>query len=1511
MPGKKKKEKAAEAAAAESKADPPAEQEEKKDDKKAAKKGAKKAGGGKKPSALKVKSDDEPQEGGSPAADEAGGKKKGKSKKKKDEPPQATPSPAAAAETPEQKGSDDLKPSPKKKKKKKPSSPAALSPLPPDFRNRVVRWYVHNDKQDKLAHLDELLRSWHDATDALVKKMQTAYGPEPETPEASYRDRISAFLQRHDPEKAAHLDDDLAGREGDEELFYNELKLRYGGDPLLTYRGVPPSPKAGGSDAGKSAQPSLASPVRSPVERGPGWRSGGSVAFSDNAGSGGGGDDEAPLPPQQAADGYRWKVGDFVSCRFPPVSGPERRGVVVEVNNGIGKCTVLWRDGAKTHRMDTILLEHTDEWSVPQLAESDAIEERLRELAQRERDIINEQQQLAMRDGDLHAFARYVGAVDAPAAQSPARWASPVAGGTPYPGGVGSPLPPPPAPASEYKDRLTALYCKYNPAQLLLVDDMLAAARGREEKMFAALVRTHGPEPSTAERHQLLAGKARRQNPTPAGQKDRSVPPPLRPIADGSLRGRLDAFYASVDSPKHPRDVSNVASQYAAREPELWTALSSKYGAIPPEYTTGSDKPHPFFYDDRPSPRGGGAGGGAELSFYGRSPRQGRRPVPSRRAHQAQVLRAVRRGAEDAVLLVYYFRWLELVWWRRSRAAVEAAARRERLALAKKRYEQQQLSEQVAVLKHELTQQQQQQQQQARPPHHHQQPQHPFVHRQKAPDVLTPRDATYPAPHPFQKWAAPAAPPQPAPRLDGEAAAETERLAAERYERRQPSERSEARAGAAAAPNGAIPPEYTTGSDKPHPFFYDDRPSPRGGGSGDGAELSFYGRSPRQGRRPVPSRRAHQAQVLRAVRRGAEDAVLLVYYFRWLELVWWRRSRAAVEAAARRERLALAKKRYEQQQLSEQVAVLKHELTQQQQQQQQQARPPHHHQQPQHPFVHRQKAPDVLTPRDATYPAPHPFQKWAAPAAPPQPAPRLDGEAAAETERLAAEVQFLRQQLAARQERSLRRKQRSGLAPGPRLVDASTLSTAPTGRSTRATTRMAPPSTPKSGSDKPHPFFYDDRPSPRGGGSGDGAELSFYGRSPRQGRRPVPSRRAHQAQVLRAVRRGAEDAVLLVYYFRWLELVWWRRSRAAVEAAARRERLALAKKRYEQQQLSEQVAVLKHELTQQQQQQQQQARPPHHHQQPQHPFVHRQKAPDVLTPRDATYPAPHPFQKWAAPAAPPQPAPRLDGEAAAETERLAAERYERRQPSERSEARAGAAAAPNGAIPPEYTTGSDKPHPFFYDDRPSPRGGGSGDGAELSFYGRSPRQGRRPVPSRRAHQAQVLRAVRRGAEDAVLLVYYFRWLELVWWRRSRAAVEAAARRERLALAKKRYEQQQLSEQVAVLKHELTQQQQQQQQQARPPHHHQQPQHPFVHRQKAPDVLTPRDATYPAPHPFQKWAAPAAPPQPAPRLDGEAAAETERLAAEVQFLRQQPPGAFLAPETEERVLRTTCRWAFRS
>ena len=469
-----------------------------------------------------------------------------------------------------------------------------MSQLPSDFRNRLTRWYATAGWLSKMTDIDEMISTWKGAHDQLLQRMESAYGPEPPPPSMTYKERGERIMRDHEPSMLQYLQKQLNDNRGKEEEWLIHLKIRFGEDPSYL-----------------------------PTD----------------------GESNLDSPQNVTSTGLkRWRRGDEVMSRYPPVTGKERHGIVLSCRNG--ECDVHWSDNTKTHSISSLLLEpSTGPPAIPQPVPSKQLlelEAREARLAQRESDLLEWAHHWGVSDQSEQSD---IGSSTAPTRTKKVENSS--------------------AKRREYRERLERFYRKYNPLQMVIIDQMLNAAEGNEEKMFAALVKVHGPEPPA------IAGRI--------GVVGEDKP---------KFIDRLKVFYSHY-RPKHNKDLNKIASNFIGREEELIAALVAKYG---PEPVQPPPPPPP---NSRPMQRMNVAVANSMkyLESQNRKLRQG---------HQRQLLRVLRGNAEQGIYAAYYFRWMEFMWLSKNRKLLTRVTDESNCSLLKEKFIHQQLVGQVALLKNEL-----------------------------------------------------------------------------------------------------------------------------------------------------------------------------------------------------------------------------------------------------------------------------------------------------------------------------------------------------------------------------------------------------------------------------------------------------------------------------------------------------------------------------------------------------------------------------------------------------------------------------------------------------------------------------------------------------------------------------------------------------------------------------------------------------------------------------------------
>eukprot|EP01063_Lacrimia_lanifica_P007535 TRINITY_DN14818_c0_g1_i1.p1 TRINITY_DN14818_c0_g1~~TRINITY_DN14818_c0_g1_i1.p1 ORF type:complete len:808 (+),score=176.62 TRINITY_DN14818_c0_g1_i1:135-2426(+) len=241
------------------------------------------------------------------------------------------------------------------------------------------------------------------------------------------------------------------------------------------------------------------------------------------------------------------------------------------------------------------------------------------------------------------------------------------------------------------RPRLVRFFKHYNPEKLLVVDDLLRGALGREEALFKTLVKRYGPEPAVA----------------------------LTKDEYHALRARLTRFYTRYN-PNKLGEIDAVARKYGHDVTNLFHVLTAKYGPepsaeelppallppppTPPLFTsvnTLGGAVHaspvralaPYDRDDSP-PRVDSTG--APLP----PPRRpGRVRDPRRNLAGVRIL----EGVNQAVLMRRYYQVLmEHTWWGQNRRALVELAADGRGELLKAQFDNQELMHHIALLEAQL-----------------------------------------------------------------------------------------------------------------------------------------------------------------------------------------------------------------------------------------------------------------------------------------------------------------------------------------------------------------------------------------------------------------------------------------------------------------------------------------------------------------------------------------------------------------------------------------------------------------------------------------------------------------------------------------------------------------------------------------------------------------------------------------------------------------------------------------
>ncbi|ORC84834.1 uncharacterized protein TM35_000401010, partial [Trypanosoma theileri] len=119
----------------------------------------------------------------------------------------------------------------------------------------------------------------------------------------------------------------------------------------------------------------------------------------------------------------------------------------------------------------------------------------------------------------------------------------------------------------DVRSRLERFMRKYNPEKISTIDAILKAYNGREEEMFAALVKKYGPEPP-------------RDDCPPADTPAPTAVTPVGAHEPEDVRSRLERFMRKYN-PGKISTIDAILKAYNGREEEMFAALVKKYGPEP------------------------------------------------------------------------------------------------------------------------------------------------------------------------------------------------------------------------------------------------------------------------------------------------------------------------------------------------------------------------------------------------------------------------------------------------------------------------------------------------------------------------------------------------------------------------------------------------------------------------------------------------------------------------------------------------------------------------------------------------------------------------------------------------------------------------------------------------------------------------------------------------------------------------------------------------------------------
>jgi hypothetical protein len=180
----------------------------------------------------------------------------------------------------------------------------------------------------------------------------------------------------------------------------------------------------------------------------------------------------------------------------------------------------------------------------------------------------------------------------APAPEKPA--GSPVAPTVPKLD-IPSTAPPP----KTYKERITALFEKYDPAKLSQVDALLKKYQGKEEQAIAQLVKKMGPEPDPNASFSSAAGSSSAQptphsvaSESPASQRSEAQKESTPIASPRSYKDRVIAIFNHYD-PGKVGQAAALLDKHKGKEEQVISSLVKKYGPEPDPMAGGVAPPTP------------------------------------------------------------------------------------------------------------------------------------------------------------------------------------------------------------------------------------------------------------------------------------------------------------------------------------------------------------------------------------------------------------------------------------------------------------------------------------------------------------------------------------------------------------------------------------------------------------------------------------------------------------------------------------------------------------------------------------------------------------------------------------------------------------------------------------------------------------------------------------------------------------------------------------------------------
>ena len=415
-------------------------------------------------------------------------------------------------------------------------------------KERLIAFYQKYNPE-KLSGVDATLEKFKGREEDMFKALVGKYGPEPgaatstataSSPSSStnFKERLTAYYQKYNPEKLPGVDATLEKFKGREEDMFKALIAKYGPEPTSSYSPTAPPLQ-------QSQQPSLVVSSSSVPNTG---ASSPNVNYKDRLIA-----YYKKYNPEKLAgvDATLDKFKGREEEMFKALVGKYGPEPTVATSGG-GESSPKSSSPSSSSYRDRLVAFY-QKYNPEKMNGVDAT---LEKFKGREEEMFKA---LTTKYGPEPTAASGDNNNNATSSTTP-----------PATTGLSAPPPPPPAASNtDYYTRLSNFYKKYNPQKLAGVEATLEKFKGREEDMFKSLVAKYGAEPTTGG----STTTPTQSNLTPASQNNTNTAP-------SSFKDRLIAFYQKYN-PDKMSGVDATLEKFKGREEEMFKALIAKYGPEP------------------------------------------------------------------------------------------------------------------------------------------------------------------------------------------------------------------------------------------------------------------------------------------------------------------------------------------------------------------------------------------------------------------------------------------------------------------------------------------------------------------------------------------------------------------------------------------------------------------------------------------------------------------------------------------------------------------------------------------------------------------------------------------------------------------------------------------------------------------------------------------------------------------------------------------------------------------